>query len=341
VKKDVDLMKRAGATMTRIMHSPQAPNLLDYLDEKGMLIIAEIPVWGWDDPQVVKDNPLTRQWLREMIERDYNHPCIIGWSPGNEINNHFNYVASMSDYTRQNLDPHRLFGYVSNTANRSGYTPQNDPVTVSDIPCINIYSRAGKDFAAAAESVRGKWPDKPVFFTEYGADQIGGKLSSKIPNLADIWKGIEKNPYVIGASLWTFNDYRSGYKGTPASGNREWGVVTVDRKIKDAYWQIRKTYSPVRSLEVTGNTLTVTPRSSADIPSYTLRGYTIKWSLSDHAGKVTAEGTLDLPDLAPDSAAWTAPLPGAGAAAKVTITLISPTGYDVDDWTSPVPPAQN
>ncbi len=43
---DVDLMKGASAVMSRLMHVPQAPNLLDYLDEKGMLIYCEVPVWA-------------------------------------------------------------------------------------------------------------------------------------------------------------------------------------------------------------------------------------------------------------------------------------------------------
>jgi beta-galactosidase/beta-glucuronidase len=62
VRRDVDLMKEAGAVFSRLMHSPQAPNLNDYLDEKGLMTIAEIPVWGQGDPQVKPDNPLTKQW---------------------------------------------------------------------------------------------------------------------------------------------------------------------------------------------------------------------------------------------------------------------------------------
>ena len=34
------------------MHSPQAPNLQDTMDERGLMIVAEIPVWGQGDPQV-------------------------------------------------------------------------------------------------------------------------------------------------------------------------------------------------------------------------------------------------------------------------------------------------
>ncbi|WP_373514599.1 glycoside hydrolase family 2 protein, partial [Persicitalea sp.] len=46
VKFDIDAMKAMGCNFTRIMHYPQATNLLDYCDEVGMLLIEEIPVWG-------------------------------------------------------------------------------------------------------------------------------------------------------------------------------------------------------------------------------------------------------------------------------------------------------
>lgn len=110
VRGDVDLMKEAGAVFSRLMHSPQAPNLNDYLDEKGLMTIAEIPVWGHGDPQVVADNPLTKQWLAEMIARDYNHPSIIGWSTGNEIVDHFDYVRSMNDHRPDPQGPAGLAG---------------------------------------------------------------------------------------------------------------------------------------------------------------------------------------------------------------------------------------
>jgi hypothetical protein len=127
---------------------------------------------------------------------------------------------------------------------------------------------------------------------------------------------LEGLPYVIGVSIWTFNDYRSNYKGTPASGNREWGVVTVDRELKPAYWQMRKLFSPVNSLAVSNGIVRVMPRRADEIPSYTLRGYKLKW----------AGGEMALPDLKPGDPAWTSDLkikPG------TVVKLFSPTGYDM------------
>lgn len=333
VRTDIDLMKSAGAVMSRLMHVPQAPKLLDYLDEKGMLIYCEVPVWGGGDPEMKPNNPVTKQWLREMIDRDYNHPCIIGWSMGNELSGQYAYVASMAEYVRTKLDSSRLVGYVSNTAGEVGYNPKNDPVTVSDIAMINKYG-GPVAFAGPPATVRNRWPDKPIFFSEYGVRQIGPSPNARIPQIDEVWATIEKQPYVIGGALWSFNDYRSGFKNTPASGNREWGVVDIDRHPKGAYWQIRKLYSPVHSITLANGTVTVQPRTSEEIPSYALRGYQITWKLSDATDSVTAQGTIALPNLPPDAPAWSAPIPGAASAASMSVSLISPTGYDVDGASS-------
>lgn len=333
IREDIDMMKRAGANFGRIGPVPQSPAFLDYLDEVGMLIFAEIPVWGKDDPQVYAGNPLTKQWLAEMIDRDYNHPCIIGWGVGNELNNHYSYVQSMIDYVRTELDPHRLLTYFSFTAFKKGYGPANDPVTFSDLAMVNVYAPTGVgSIPTVPDTLRSRWPDKPVFFSEYGASQIGASLDATIPRLDDIWDAIVINhPYVIGAALWNFNDYRSDYPGTPAAGNRTWGVVDVHRQPKAAYAQIRHLYRPAAVLEVADGAVRIVPRGLLEIPSYTLRGYEIAWTLADAEAQVFAEGRISVPDLAPSSAAWMAVIPGAEFAETVSAALVTPTGYQVQE----------
>jgi hypothetical protein len=320
-------MKSCGADMARLMHFPQAPNLLDYLDEKGLLIFEEIPVWGSGDPNVKADNPLTKLWLREMIDRDYNHPCIIGWSPGNEISHHYDYVKSMHDYIRRELDPTRLLSYVSNTAMRKGYGPSNDPAGISDIILINAYW----GFQPAVETVHQRWPDKPIFFSEWGFGQIGANLHATLPHFdAGFSKTVQNHPYLIGLSLWTFNDYRSGYKsGARASGNREWGVVDMQRRPKAAYGQVRQAYSPVHALVVANGKIRIEPRSPDEMPSYALRGYQLKWETLPANGESAQSGIIPVPDLKPGDPPWEADLP---VKSNVKVSLVTPTGYDVTDW---------
>lgn len=323
VQQDVDLMKRCGANLTRLMHYPQAPHLLDYLDEKGMLIFEEIPVWGGaTDPNMKPDNPVTQQWLREMIERDYNHPCVIGWSVGNELLQHDAYVKSMIAYVRRELDPHRLLTYVSYSGARKDYGPLNDPISACDILLHNTYGAApGK----MAEMLRAKWPQLPIFFSEFGSRQFGATSDATIPGLIERWSDLANHPYVIGVSLWTFNDYRSDYPGTPPSGNREWGVVDMRRQPKAAYEQIRQLFNPVHALTVSNHTVRLEPRGANELPSYTLHGYQIRWTLPGGPS-----GTLAVPDLKPGDASWTMPLPVPGS--HLVVELVTPTGYVVNEY---------
>lgn len=252
VQKDMLDIKALGGVFSRLMHAPQATNLLEFCDSIGYMIIEEIPIWGDDDPQTFKDNPLTKQWLKEMIERDYNHACVVGWSIGNELrdsinpwaektmtNDQFEYVNSMLDYIDE-LDTSRLKTYVSLTSYQKNANLTNEPFEKLDLLCINSYGNALK----AVQQTNEKFPGKPIFVSEIGQRQIGpaptGKLSDK---LVDQLNGLKEFPYVVGSAIWCYNDYRSNYKGTPESGFREWGVVNEKRNKKEAYQQIKEIYS--------------------------------------------------------------------------------------------------
>ncbi len=329
VRLDVDRMKRYGGNFTRIMHAPSAPNLLDYLDEKGILVFTEIPVWGENDPNVVVDNPRTKQWLREMIERDYNHPSIIGWSVGNELLEHYDYVKSMIDTVRRDLDPHRLISYVSFSGNRTQYTPTNDPISVSDVILHNTY---GPNPGGMLETLERKWPGRPVFLAEIGARQFGETLDSRIDGLEERWATLADRPGLIGASLWTYNDYRSNYRGSAPGELRSWGIVDLWRRDKAAARDIARLHSPLRQLRVVDGQVVVAVRSADDFPSYTLRAHRLIWEWRRADGRTLAGGVAALPDLAPGAAPVRVPLspaPAGGENATLVATVVNPLGYVV------------
>lgn len=292
VKADIDNMKRLGGVFSRIMHAPQAKSLLDYCDEVGYLIIEEIPVWGIDDPQAFPDNPLTKQWLKEMIYRGFNHPSIVGWSVSNEVatryreepghvvmtEDHYHFTKTMLQYIKNDLDSSRLNIYVSFSAFRANATPENEPMEFSDIININIYGNPARSSAVVHE----RWPDKPIFISEYGRTQVGldPNTGSLHPGVLSFIDSLRTLDYVVGTALWTYNDYRSRYVGTPASENRGWGVYNVWRQPKRAAAQIQKEYAPIRNLtlEKEGEKLSmlIEPRHNSDIPSYILRNYLLK-----------------------------------------------------------------
>lgn len=75
-KYRIEQLKWMGSNAIRSSHNPASPTMLDLCDEMGMLVMDENRLMGINDEHI--------NYLRRMIERDRNHPCIILWSIGNE-----------------------------------------------------------------------------------------------------------------------------------------------------------------------------------------------------------------------------------------------------------------
>ena len=250
IRKDMLDIKSLGCGFSRLMHAPLAENILDFCDSIGFLIVEEIPVWGDDDPQAFPNNPLTKKWLKEMIERDFNHPRVVAWSVGNELRNpegpweekaltsdQFSYVNTMLDYLDE-LDTTRLKTYVTITTYRQGEM-HNEPYEKIDFISMNSYGNA----ILHAQKTHQRFPDKPIFISEIGLGQIGPAPDARLSDeLINYLRELNNFPWVTGVSLWSYNDYRSNYRGTPESGFREWGIVDERRNKKVAYDQLRDIY---------------------------------------------------------------------------------------------------
>lgn len=83
-RKEFQMMKDAGFNFVRLGHYPQSRAALEACDELGIIVWEEIP-WcrGGIGGDVFKAQ--TRTMLHEMIEQHYNHPSIIFWGMGNEL----------------------------------------------------------------------------------------------------------------------------------------------------------------------------------------------------------------------------------------------------------------
>lgn len=79
-------MKALQVTLSRPVHYPQNPVVLDYADRNGILLIPEIPIWHFDERQLSdpKVLALAKRQMQEMIEQDGDHPSIFAWSACNE-----------------------------------------------------------------------------------------------------------------------------------------------------------------------------------------------------------------------------------------------------------------
>lgn len=252
VKKDMfDIKYNLGCNFSRLMHAPLPENLLKLCDSIGFLVVEEIPVWGDDDPQSFPNNPQTKQWLKEMVERDFNHPSVVAWSVGNELRNtgndwktkaltkdQFGYVNSMLDYVNE-IDTTRLKTYVTITSYRKGDIG-TEPYEKVDFISMNSYGKAPE----LAKKTNEKFPGKPIFISEIGIGQIGPAPNAVLSDaLVDYLQELKDLPYITGVSIWSYNDYRSNYKGTPESGFREWGIVDEIRNRKKAYYQLKEVYT--------------------------------------------------------------------------------------------------
>lgn len=350
IKEDVDLLKSCGANMARLSHLSLPKEFLDYLDEKGILVFEEVGLWGkdaWVDP----NHPMPKAWLQRMIEEKYNHPCVVGWSVGNEIGDETKnpqvkaYVKGAIQMAKQ-LDPQRLAVYVSHTAQRN----PDDAIVYSDLAMINVYGGWGAGIDRAWAYHR-----KPIFVTEFG-----DALNAEDPNLgtipiAKMLNQLRSKDYVLGASLWTLNDYRSTYYGqpgwiTPPSQNRAWGIVTTFRDKKRAFYAVQKEYAPVKrlafsaiNLSETSATVTIEPREKLDIPANVLRGYHLHLQVLDQAFATIAVQDLPLPVIYPGDEPFSVKIPWSPQVGveHLRLELLDPQGYAV--WQeikhlSPPPP---
>jgi beta-galactosidase len=88
-ERQLQIMKAAGVNAIRTSHNPPSPELLEFCDRMGLLVIDE-SFDMWRIPKV--PNGLSKfydEWserdVRDFVRRDRNHPSIVMWSIGNEI----------------------------------------------------------------------------------------------------------------------------------------------------------------------------------------------------------------------------------------------------------------
>jgi beta-galactosidase len=88
-ERQLEIMKGAGVNAIRTSHNPPSPELLELCDRMGLLVMDE-SFDMWRIPKVPNGySKYFDQWserdLRDMVDRDRNHPSIIMYSIGNEI----------------------------------------------------------------------------------------------------------------------------------------------------------------------------------------------------------------------------------------------------------------
>ena len=336
VKQDIDLMKAAGANMARLTHLPLHQDAMDYLDQIGMLTVAEIPLWA-ADRMIDSGNTVPFEWMKKLVDENYNHPGVIAWSVGNEMGRHpnvVNYAKTMHQFIKDSLDNSRYVMDVSFTAAES----KDDASQFSDIVMLNAYGyKAVEEYHSKAHD---NFPDKPIFYSEFGTflmNEDPNKGQQDVDRLVSLLQG---HKYLFGASLWTFNDYRSEWKSsdptweTTPSQSRGWGIVDIYRNKKRAYKSFQKAFAPIAGLHlIDNNTVEIEARKKYSIPSYTMRNYKlIRASLS--AKNQQGLDSVLLPVIKPGQESILAQFKNEITGQKsITYKLKSPLGYVLWDTT--------
>ena len=207
-ERRVELMKAYGFNAIRTSHNPPSKQFLDACDRIGVLVIDEA-FDMWERPKNPEDYHLYfREWwkkdLESMVYRDRNHPSIIMWSIGNELNER---ADSSGFLIRKKLvaEVHKL-----------------DPTRPVTEAICNFWDHPGQEWQTTAPA----FADLDVggynyLHQQYDADHVlfPNRIIVGTESFAleayDNWKQMEKNPWVIGDFVWTAMDYL----GETACGN--------------------------------------------------------------------------------------------------------------------------
>ena len=88
-ERKVRILKENGYNALRSAHYPCSKAILDACDRLGMLMMDEyVDVWYIHKTEHDYADYMTDWWqqdLKDMVEKDYNHPCVIMYSTGNEV----------------------------------------------------------------------------------------------------------------------------------------------------------------------------------------------------------------------------------------------------------------
>ena len=270
---DFELLKWVGANSFRTSHYPYAEEVMDYADKHGIVIIDETAAVGLNQsftsmfggPKLPTFGPETAnektqaallQAVRELIQRDKNHPSVVLWSITNEaetgVPEAVDFFKPAFDLVRE-LDPTRPHTYIN---------VMTEPFAkclvapLADVICLNRYWGWYEDHFDLQSAklhfereLKG-WTEKyqvPFIITEYGADTLAGAHS--IHNLPwseeyqteylDVNHSVfDQFPSVVGEHVWNFADFQTKPGIFRVLGNKK-GVFTRDRQPKAAAHLLR------------------------------------------------------------------------------------------------------
>ena len=239
--KDVTLMKQANINFLRTSHYPDREYLYELCDRWGIYVMDEAnhETHGYGYANQVMGEDLTFQQAHvdraeSLVKRDFNHPCVILWSLGNEggvgpnIEAMYNKVRVLDSTRPPFYDSDRRYSCI-----------WDDSYLYPD------------DLRKNAQEVT----DKPFMMREY-AHAMGNSCG----NLQEYWDVIDADSSICGAAIWDWVD--QGLKLSPDGAEFKYGgdfgdkpndgpfcingLVAPDRKPHPHYYEVQYVYQPLK-----------------------------------------------------------------------------------------------
>ena len=231
VENDLRLMKQHNFNAVRCSHYPHQAGFYRLCNRLGMYVVdeANIETHGMTPMGALADDPLWAgaflERMTRMVARDFNHPCIVIWSLGNESGYGAAHDA-MYQWTKR-ADPSRPIQYEGG----GSATP------VTDIICP-MYARTDSDLSQGPglppKPGLIKWAaqadeQRPLILCEY-AHAMGNSLG----NFSDYWDVFRAYPRIQGGFIWDWVD--QGLNRSKENGETVWayggdfGDVENDRQ---------------------------------------------------------------------------------------------------------------
>jgi hypothetical protein len=249
IARRLDILKEMGCNAIRTSHNPFSTDFLDLCDQKGFLVIGEaFDEWelpkkkwleGWNVGTPGKEGYAEnfKEWgktdLKDFVLRDRNHPSVIMWSIGNEID------YPNDPYTHQILNteanpqtwakyseslPHasRLGDVAKELVAVIKELDKTRPVTAglasallsNETGYADALDVAGYNYQEFRyEPDHTKYPKRPLYGSENGMT-------------LEMWKYVADNEYVMGQFLWTGFEYLGEAGHFPMRSNTA-GVIDL------------------------------------------------------------------------------------------------------------------
>ena len=229
IEKRLKLMKEFGMNHIRTSHNPYSEDFLKLCDKYGILVVDEL-YDKWLTQYAggrVEWESLWQKDIPEWVKRDRNHPSVVMWSLGNELQQYSNLPFNDWGVTAYKLQKELLHRYDDTRLTTVAMHPRYRNLETDSIPAdlavateVNSYNYRYMYFPGDMK----RYPEKTFYQSEASVAAMG-------PNFYEM-----DRDKVLGLAYWGAIDYLGESMGWPVKGWNQ-GVFDLSLQPKpDAYF---------------------------------------------------------------------------------------------------------